>query len=142
MKKLQPVVLRKLKRKVPLNRFPNRILKKLLKVAVAKKYTKNDVLFSVGDTEKRAAFLIKGSVIMESVDGRVIHVDHDDDLAQFALSNLKPRMYTAIAATGDTVLFWIKDEILDMASQIHGIKVDHDPERTIILEHKNSSPTE
>ncbi len=79
---------------------------------------------------------------MESVDGHVIHVDHDDDMAQFALSNLKPRMYTAIAASGDTVLFWVKDEILDMASQFHGIKVDHDPERTVIFEHKSASPTE
>ncbi len=91
--------------------------------------TANDELFSIGDKDKTAVFLIRGSVTLESIDGHVMSIDHDHSMAQFALANLKPRLYKAKATSDDTVLFWVKDEILDITMsenlQSHGIAVNH-----------------
>ena len=102
-----------LKRKNPLKYFHDTSLKALTEVAKTTEHKKNDEIFSAGDKDKMAAFLIRGSVTLESIDGRVISINHDHDMSQFALANLKPRMYKAVAAADDTVLFWVKDEILD-----------------------------
>ncbi|MCP4089470.1 MAG: hypothetical protein GY746_06725 [Gammaproteobacteria bacterium] len=102
-----------LRRKSPLKHFNDTSLKVLAEVANTTEHKKNDVIFSAGDEDKMAAFLIRGSVTLESNDGRVTSIDHDHNMSQFALANLKPRMYKVTASTEDTVLFWVKDEVLD-----------------------------
>ena len=103
-----------LKRKPPLKYFHDASLMALIEVAATSEHKKNDELFSIGDKDKTAVFLIRGSVTLESIDGRLISIDHNHSMAQFALANLKPRLYKAKTTSDDTVLFWVKDEILDI----------------------------
>jgi len=116
-------------RKHPLNHFNNATLKALAEIAVTTEYKKNDKLFSIGDKDQMAAFLISGSVTLESIDGQIISIDHNHSMAQFGLANLRPRLYKAIAASDDTVLFWVNNKVLDMAisggSQSQEIVVAH-----------------
>jgi len=107
------VDINKLKEKTILKHLHNSSLKALTEVAITTKHKNNDKLFNAGDDDKRAAFLINGSVTLKSIDGRVVSIDHNHSMSQFALSNLKPRMYSATAASDDTILLWIKDEVLD-----------------------------
>ena len=104
-----------LNRKTPLKYFHDASLMALIEVAATSEHKKNDELFSIGDKDKTAVFLIRGSVTLESLDGHVISIDHDHSMAKFALANLKPRLYKAKAASDDTVLFWVNNEILGMA---------------------------
>jgi len=102
-------------RKHPLDHFNNATLKALTEVAVTTEYKKNDKIFSIGDEDPMVAFLISGAVTLESIDGQIISIDHNHSMAQFGLANLRPRLYKAIAASDDTVLFWVSNEILDIA---------------------------
>jgi len=104
-----------LRRKHPLDHFGEATLKALTEIAITKEYKKNDELFSIGGRDNMVAFLIRGSVTLESVDGHALSIDHNHNMAQFGLANLRPRLYKAIASSDDTVLFWVNNEILDMA---------------------------
>ena len=115
-----------LKRKSPLRHLHDSSLKALVEVATTTTHSMNEPLFSAGDRGDSAAFLIYGKVTLESIDGRVICIDHEHTMSEFALSNLKPRMYTATAASNDTVLFWVKDEVLNnmISETLHSQEID------------------
>jgi len=104
---------KELKKKNPLKHLHDSSLQALAEVTITTRHEKNDEIFCAGDKDKRAAFLISGSVTLKSIDGRVTSIDHNHSMSQFALANLKPRMYTVTATSDDTVLFWVKDEMLD-----------------------------
>ncbi len=99
--------------KQPLHQLSESSLNALAEVAVTRKYAKGEQIFKIGDSQRMAVFLIKGSVTLESIDGRVTSIDLSHSMSEYALSNLKPRMYTATVASDDTVLFWVKDEVLN-----------------------------
>ncbi|MCP3669553.1 MAG: hypothetical protein GY814_03815 [Gammaproteobacteria bacterium] len=108
-----------LKKKIPLKDFPELALKVLADVAITTRHNKDEELFCIGDDEKLAAFLIKGSILLESFDGRIHSIDHKHGMSRYALANIKPRMYSAVSASDETVLFWVKDQLLSkLTSQI------------------------
>lgn len=57
------------------------------------------VLFDVGSDDQLDYFLVKGRVNLIAKDGRINSVDAEDNAARNPLARLRPRLYTAKAAT-------------------------------------------
>jgi CRP-like cAMP-binding protein len=123
-----PVDIDLLKTKLPLKYFPERCLKALTEVVFTTDYKNHDVIFRVGDDDDLAAFLIRGSINLESLDGRVTTIGLDQKVSRYALANLKPRLYTARAAQKNTAVLWVKSTVLDKYltehSQQHAMGVE------------------
>lgn len=60
---------------------------------------KGTVLFAAGSDDQLDYFLVKGEVRLIANDGRINSVNAEDNVARNPLARLRPRLYTAKAAT-------------------------------------------
>jgi CRP-like cAMP-binding protein len=83
-------------------------------------------IFSVGDTDKLAVYLVEGEVELKAADGAVSIVKSGTDQAKHALSNLQPRRHTATTKTVCKIIR-IDSDLLDILmtwDQMSGIQVN------------------
>ena len=108
-----PVDIELLRNKVPFKKMPDKGLIALSKVAYTTEHQMDEVLFNIGDTDNYTAYLIKGCVSLESIDGRREYLCHDHAESQFSLANLKPRMYKGRIVKNHSILLWLASTIIE-----------------------------
>ena len=108
-----PVDIELLRNKVPFKDIPDKELKVLSEVAFTTEHRMDEVLFNIGDTDNYTAYLIKGCVSLESIDGRQEYLWHYHAESQFGLANLKPRMYKGKIVKNHSIVLWLKSTIIE-----------------------------
>jgi HD-like signal output (HDOD) protein len=83
----------------PFDALDQSLLTMLAKNISIKNHNTGFTLFQSGDYDADEYFLIKGSVTLVAHDGRENSISAGMDNARFPIARLRPRMYTAIAAT-------------------------------------------
>ena len=108
-----PVDIKLLRNKVPFKDMPDTGLKALSEAAFTTEHQMEEVLFNIGDNDNYTAYLIKGCVSLESIDGRQEYLCHDHAESQFGLANLKPRMYKVMIVKNHSIVLWLKSKIIE-----------------------------
>ena len=128
------VHIRLLRDKIPFKELSDKHLKALSDVAFTTEHQQDELLFNIGDTDNYTAYLIKGWVSLERIDGRVKYLCHDQPEADFGLANLKPRLYKVRVVENQSIILWLKSTVIDQCllnnhryneSQVEGFCVNH-----------------
>jgi CRP-like cAMP-binding protein len=101
-----------IKHLVPIDSLGPEGLKQISQNMSVRELPKGQVIFKRGDTDKQVVYLISGKVELES-DARKSVVEAGSEQARHALSNLKPRQFTAKAVSAKVVIAHLNSELLD-----------------------------
>lgn len=83
----------------PFDAMDQSLLRMLAKNITVKSQNVGFTLFQSGDYDADEYFLISGKVTLKAHDGRENSINAGMDNARFPIARLRPRMYTAVAAT-------------------------------------------
>ena len=108
-----PISPKVLKTKEPFKHFHQHTVEDLAKTVLGVDCKKGERIFSIGDVDEREVYLLSGSVRLDSVDNKTIHINQNDPEAVYGLSAIKPRKYSAIADSYNTCVLYVHDKILN-----------------------------
>lgn len=111
--------------------------RQLLQSTVVEELAAGQVLFRQGDTDKYAIYLLNGGVTLSTTNSSVTRdIVGGSDASLYALSNLRPRLYTATAKT--PIQFIRLDNLLldkmitwDQVSGLEVTELDSDPDDSV-----------
>lgn len=101
-----------LTRLVPIGNLSGEAFSQLAEQLTVERVPARTTLFQQGDADDQTYYLLDGEVVLTTRDGRELVVQGDSEAGRYALSNLKPRQYTAVART-DLVVLRLKSAVLD-----------------------------
>jgi CRP-like cAMP-binding protein len=113
---------------VPLNALSPSHFEELAVGTLVERVKPRDKLFSTGDTDGQAIYLLAGEVLLKANDGPERVIAAGSDVARYPLAHLKPRRYTGVART-EAVIARVDSArldhllALDQTSQAGGIEV-------------------
>ena len=127
-------------KKRPFNQFDSSIVEELAKSARLTWYLKGQEIFNVGQNDDFEVFLITGAIELVTKDQRSFTIDVSERKAEYAISSMKPRQYTAIATKHDTCICWVHQKILRHVIKKHNLslKKSADNEHVPVNSFRNS----
>lgn len=108
-----PVDLEHLRSLDALNDLPADQLSDLAAATVVTEYRQGETIFRIGEHDSRHCYLFWGQVKLQSDDGKVTLVGHDDASARFPLARLQPRRFIGTAAVDGTRIAWLDSDSLE-----------------------------
>lgn len=94
---ISPELAARMRRLVPLNELTNRGFEKILEFVRVKGVRNKSILFKEGDDDDKSIYVIDGQVELFAGHVKPIVLNAGDDNAQYPMSNLKPRRFSARA---------------------------------------------
>lgn len=116
--------------------LPQDVLAVILENVHIQQRNAGETVFECGDTDDMQLFLLLGSIKMIAKDGRELTLKSDSAAAQWPISRLRPRLYTAIA-TDLVKYFWVTADGLNALRRKYELvgpsifEVNHEPQTTI-----------
>ena len=126
---VSPKIIRK---KRPFNQFDNATVEELAKSARMTCYLKGQEIFAIGDDDEYEVFLVMGCIELVTKDQRSFMIDISERKAEYAISNMKPRQFSAIAAKHDTCICWIHQKILNHVLKKHRIDLNQTSDSDLV----------
>ncbi len=114
-----PKILAKLN---PMNELSSIQLELLAQTLQIESAPKGRILLQLGDTENFSLYLLRGKLLLRSLDDRSIEIDHHSAQASGPIAGLIPRRYDVIATTSVEYLR-VENHLINelFATQTHGI---------------------
>ena len=103
---------RVIRTKLPLKFLSSRNQKRIADASKLSIYKKGEKIFNMGDRDDYLSFLIRGDIWLEAGDGKTKLIKHNHNSCSYALSKLKPRMFSAISANSHTCILWVNRTLL------------------------------
>ncbi len=101
-----------LTRLVPIGSFGGEAFKQVIDQVTVERLAQGHRLFSKGDKDDETYYLLDGKIALQSGDQTDQIVTSGSEQARYALANLKPRHYGAVAAS-EVLVARVKSEIVD-----------------------------
>ena len=93
---------------------------------------KGQEIFARGQNDDYELFLVIGAIELITNDNRSVTIDTSDRKAEYAISSMKPRQYTAKAAKHDTCICWIHEKILNHILKKHKLSLHPSADNDIV----------
>ena len=119
-------------KKRPFNGFESSVIEELAKSARLTSYMKGQEIFSRGQNDDYEIFLVMGAIELVTSDNRSVIIDTSERKAEYAISSMKPRQYTARAAKHDTCICWIHEKILKHVLKKHNLSLHSSPDSDMV----------
>jgi len=98
---------------IPVNSLSKQSIAKLESETRIKTYPQDATIFSIGDNDDEHLFLLQGEIGLNSKDGRESKILAGSVQSQYAIANLKPRLFNAKANNENVVIAAVKTDLLD-----------------------------
>ena len=95
-------------------------------------YINGQEIFAIGDYDEYEVFLVMGCIELFTKDQRSFMIDISERKAEYAISNMKPRQFSAIAAKHDTCICWIHQKILNHVLKKHRIDLNQTSDSDLV----------
>lgn len=98
---------------IPINSLSDLSINKLEAETPLMHFESEQKIFTIGDTDNQHLFLLKGDIILLSKDGKRSKIEAGSMQSRYAIANLKPRLFSAIAGSPDVIISAVNAELLD-----------------------------
>jgi CRP-like cAMP-binding protein len=98
---------------IPINTFVKEAFDRLVNVAEFQQCNQNQIIFNIGDNDIYSLFLLDGEIELLSKDGKQSFISADNKQSLHAIAGLKPRLFSALAATDNVLIAKIPTDTLD-----------------------------
>jgi len=98
---------------IPINSLSKESISKLASETKLKTYSEGDRIFAIGDNDDEHLFLLKGEIALYAKDGRQSILKAGSVQGQYAIANLKPRLYDAKANSDEVAIAMVNADLLD-----------------------------
>ena len=111
---------------VPIDALGESSLRTLVSATRVERRVKGERLFTSGERDKDAVYLLAGEVTLDDHKGHQMRISADDDKSRFALSHLKPRRFDAYVASASAEVARVDATLLERMVAWEQLSPDQD----------------